>query len=723
MKKYLIFTFLLLGTIIYAQKKVENLNFEAVENNFPKIWNPIRGNSGKAYTDTHEKQEGKTSVVIENEKEGFSGIMYTLPENYDGKEITVSGFIKTQNITEGYASLWMRIDPEVSFKNMQDLNINGTNDWKKYEISLKLSPNDTKKIVVGALLSGKGKMWVDNLQITIDGENIDKVKAFDKKVDKINSDKEFDNGSKINAINLDKNNVEYLKNLGLIWGYLKYYHPNVAAGNFNWDYELFRIYHKSLGASENQRNQILIDWIKSLGEFQTKNDPEPKNLKMKADLKWITTSGFSKELTDLLLKVKTAERKNSNYYISLDSNVQNPIFRNENPYPKMTSPDAGFRLLSLYRYWNIIQYYFPYRYAIGEDWKKVLSEFIPKFINATDETKYTLVCLEIATRINDSHARVNNKITHSFFGTKFPPLEIDFIENSAVIKNYLDDELGKKTDLKIGDVILEVDGKNILKILEEKSKYLPASNRSGKLSSLSNYLLRTNNDQINVKYLSHGVTKTTSLKTYKYDEINYTQKQPSMFTMLNNNIAYLHMADVKKDKLSDIFNKIKNTKGLVIDLRTYPSKFVIFEIGNFLLSKPEQFVKFSTTTLTSPGDYIIKEGAPIGTNNKNYYLGKIAILVNETSISSSEYHTMALRKAPHAKVFGSQTAGADGNVSYITLPGELQTTFTGIGIYNPDESETQRIGIIPDIEVKPTIEGIKNSRDEVLEKAMKWINN
>lgn len=723
MKKYLILTSLLLGTIIYAQKKVENLNFEAVENNFPKIWNPIKGNSGKVYTDIDEKQEGKTSVAIENEKEGFSGIMYTLPENYDGKEITVSGFIKTQNITEGYASLWMRIDPEVAFKNMQDLNINGTSDWKKYEISLKLSPNDTKKIIVGALLSGKGKMWVDNLQITIDGENIDKVKAFDKKIDKIDSDKEFDNGSKINAINLDKNNVEYLKNLGLIWGYLKYYHPNVAAGNFNWDYELFRIYQKSLDASGNERDQILTDWIKSLGEFQTKNDSEPKNLKMKADLEWITTSGFSKELTDLLLKVKTAERKNSNYYISLDSNVQNPIFRNENPYSKMTSPDAGFRLLSLYRYWNIIQYYFPYRYAIGEDWKNVLAEFIPKFINANDETKYTLVCLEIATRINDSHARVNNKITHNFFGTKFPPLEINFIENNAVVKNYLDDELGKKTGLKIGDIILEVDGKNILKILEEKSKYLPASNESGKLSSLSNYLLRTNNDQINIKYRSNGLTKTIGLKTYKYDELNYTQKQPSMFTMLNNDIAYIHMADVKKDKLSDIFNKIKNTKGLVIDLRTYPSKFVVFEIGNFLLSKPEQFAKFSTTTLTSPGNYTIKEGTPIGSNNKNYYPGKIAILVNETSISSSEYHTMALRKATHAKVFGSQTAGADGNVSYITLPGELQTTFTGIGVYNPDESETQRIGIIPDIEVKPTIEGIKNKKDEVLEKAMKWINN
>jgi C-terminal processing protease CtpA/Prc len=46
---------------------------------------------------------------------------------------------------------------------------------------------------------------------------------------------------------------------------------------------------------------------------------------------------------------------------------------------------------------------------------------------------------------------------------------------------------------------------------------------------------------------------------------------------------------------------------------------------------------------------------------------------------------------------------------------------SGIGVYYPDGRETQRIGIVPDIEVKPTIEGIKNGKDEVLEKAIEFI--
>jgi C-terminal processing protease CtpA/Prc len=46
---------------------------------------------------------------------------------------------------------------------------------------------------------------------------------------------------------------------------------------------------------------------------------------------------------------------------------------------------------------------------------------------------------------------------------------------------------------------------------------------------------------------------------------------------------------------------------------------------------------------------------------------------------------------------------------------------SGIGVYYPDGTETQRVGIVPDIEVKPTIQGVKDKRDELLEMAIKII--
>jgi C-terminal processing protease CtpA/Prc len=103
------------------------------------------------------------------------------------------------------------------------------------------------------------------------------------------------------------------------------------------------------------------------------------------------------------------------------------------------------------------------------------------------------------------------------------------------------------------------------------------------------------------------------------------------------------------------------------------------------------------------------------------YTGKVAILVDEASISQAEYTAMAFRAAGNAIVVGSTTMGADGNVSQIPLPGGLNTAISGIGVFYPDKKPTQRIGIIPDFEVKPTIAGIRAGRDEVLEEALRQI--
>jgi C-terminal processing protease CtpA/Prc len=103
-----------------------------------------------------------------------------------------------------------------------------------------------------------------------------------------------------------------------------------------------------------------------------------------------------------------------------------------------------------------------------------------------------------------------------------------------------------------------------------------------------------------------------------------------------------------------------------------------------------------------------------------YYGGKVIVLVNEETQSSSEYATMLLQVADKVKTIGSQTAGADGNVSQIEFLG-FKSKMSGLGVFYPDETETQRKGVKIDIEVLPTIKAIQEGRDEVLEKALEYI--
>jgi C-terminal processing protease CtpA/Prc len=104
-----------------------------------------------------------------------------------------------------------------------------------------------------------------------------------------------------------------------------------------------------------------------------------------------------------------------------------------------------------------------------------------------------------------------------------------------------------------------------------------------------------------------------------------------------------------------------------------------------------------------------------------FFSGKVVILVDEISQSSAEYTAMVLRAAPNAIVMGSTTAGADGNVSAIPLPGNLRSLISGLGVFYPNKKPTQRIGIVPDVMVRPTIAGIRARRDQVLESAIHYI--
>lgn len=543
----------------------------------------------------------------------------------------------------------------------------------------------------------------------------------------VKNDTEFVHSSKIRSIELNEQNIEDLETLGLIWGYLKYYHPNIASGDYNWDFELFRILPKVIDAENSEvRDIYLNDWINSLGKFETEkqNKIRKSNIKLKPDLTWISSSGFSDSLTMKLTKIIDAKRLGENYYVDFDPNVGNPIFDKEAPYSDMKYPDAGYRLLSLYRYWNIIQYYFPYRYLIEEDWKDVLEEFIPKFVLAKNETEYQLAILELMARVHDTHANFIDGKLFNYWGINKPAFDVKFIENKAIVTDYLHPELSKNIPLKIGDEIIAINGISVSEIVKNQLKYTPASNHPTQLRDIAKRLLRTNDSILTIAYRTGGEFRTETIKTYivseYYDYYNESKNRNS-FKFISKDIAYLYLGSLKNSDLLNIFNEIKKTKGLIIDLRCYPAEFVVFTLSKYLLPKRTEFVRFSNGSIEEAGRFTFTKSLEAGQKNKDYYKGKVVILINETTQSQAEYTAMALRLAPKATVIGSTTAGADGNVSTFYLPGNVRTMISGIGIYYPDKTETQRIGIVPDIEIKPTIEGIKNNKDELLEKAVELI--
>jgi C-terminal processing protease CtpA/Prc len=614
---------------------------------------------------------------------------------------------------------------------MESRPLTGSSEWTQYSVKLPL-PESAGKIYIGVIMTGKGQLWVDDLQVLIDGKDIKEAKFRPGVVYKAASDKEFDTGSRIDNLKLSNSGIKDLAVLGKVWGFLKYYHPAVANGDYNWDYELFRILPKVLESkNQTERNTILSTWVDSLGTFETASEEKSaiEKVKLTPDLSWIDNKTLGDKLANQLTRVRDAKRENKNYYIGLFPGIGNPQFKNEEAYKSMTYPDAGFRLLSLYRYWNIIQYYFPNKHLIEGNWNNILTEFIPKFANAGSELEYKKAVLTLIGRIHDTHANIwgKDETLEKFRGLNSPAIGITFVEDKAVVTKYWDQSLAEKSGLKIGDVIETINNRKVSDIVKERLDLTPASNYPTKLRDIAKYLLQTNESFLTIKYKRGNAAKEIQLETYPKDKfkINVNElfsKSIPPFKLIVPDIAYLYPGSLKRGEIAQLIPQIAKTKGLIIDLRSYPSDFIVFSLGEYLLPKPTSFVKFSMGNITTPGLFIYSDELKVGKDNNDYYKGKVVILINEITQSQAEYTTMAFRTAPRATVIGSTTAGADGNVSHFFLPGGIGTMISGIGVYYPDGKETQRIGIVPDIIIKPTIKGITQGRDELLERALEIIN-
>lgn len=522
--------------------------------------------------------------------------------------------------------------------------------------------------------------------------------------------------------------IQNLFILGKVWGFLKYYHPAVANGAYNWDDELFKIIPKIKNCSNTkERNKLLLEWIKTLGPVDIKKTKkmDSAGVKLYPDLNWLNdTLELGLELSKTLIDVRNAKRSDHNYYVNITM-IGNPEFTNEKTYDSIANPDISFRLLALYRYWNIINYFYPNKHLIGRNWDSVLAEFIPKFENDSNNLSYRLTALELIANIHDTHANIYGDSTiEKYWGKNAAPLKVKFIENKAVVYGLMREKEGC-AGLDKGDVIITVNNISVEDIVKERLHLTPASNYPTQLRIVAGNLFRTNDTILKLTYERGGKTYTATIKCLPYNPMwtmNNFQRKDTCFKYLSPDIAYLYPGSIKSEYLPTIAKNMMKTKGLIIDLRCYPSTFIVYSFSKYLLPFSSNFVKFSNGNITTPGLFTYTKPASVGEdNNTDYYRGKIVILVNELTQSQAEFTAMAFRVAPNVTVLGSTTAGADGNVSPILLPGKIRTLISGIGVYYPDGKETQRVGIIPDIVVQPTINGILENRDEVLDKALELI--
>jgi hypothetical protein len=536
-------------------------------------------------------------------------------------------------------------------------------------------------------------------------------------------DHEFDAGSRIAAQDLTTIQIENLALLAQVWGFAKYHHPVVADGSRNWDYALFRTIPPVLAATDRAKAAAaIVTWLDDLGPVPACGPcaAPPSGAHLQPENGWIAdATGLGAALSERLVEIHR-NRPVSAYqrYIAFHVGVGNPDFSVEASYHTHLEPDAGYRLLALFRFWNIIDYWFPYRDVMDEDWDGVLREFIPEMMVPMDVTAYRLALIRLIAHVDDTHANLWSHIhVQPPTGGDDVPVARRFVEGKLVVTGLAHHQLGPDSGLKPGDVIHSIDGESVESLVDSLRAYYPASNEATRLRDMAGKLTRGIGPVVLEGVAADGAFSRIVSRAPRgvMNPNAYDHELPGpAFRMLSDSVAYLKVAWSVAQRAAEYVMQAQDAAVLVLDIRGYPSDFVVFAIGGHLVAGPVPFARFTKADPTNPGAFLWTEPV-MHTPREPRFTGKVVILVDEATQSAAEYTAMGFRAAPNAIVVGSTTAGADGNVSRIPLPGNLEGMISGIGVFYPDGTPTQRVGIVPDLTVRPTIEGIRAGRDEVLE--------
>ncbi|WP_113639563.1 S41 family peptidase [Nubsella zeaxanthinifaciens] len=569
-------------------------------------------------------------------------------------------------------------------------------------------------------------------------------------------------------VNITKIQNQNIKRFIQIWGLVKYKSEKSIVGEFDADKEFLSLIDSVKDADEERFDRINLKLIGqvNLSTASSTHSYQKNNIKYllnNIDYSWIKKSRYSatlkQRLTALSNQVNDSEK---HHYI--------PTIWYENNLPNEASySDYGFNeqkmnLLTLAKVWNAIEYLFPYKYMTDKNWSQTLVEMVPIFRNIKDRTSYEKGLLMLAAAINDTHGGElmdHLKMTSTIFNVRYyPPFDYKVEAKGIIIEKFLNDSLAKNSALKPGDIITAIDGIKIGQWIKERAALLPASNDAVKYRELSTsnnnrgdtfafsnlkgqtlqlQVLR-NKAHLNVALKMLDRFDKESVKLIVDDLMQKREKEKKIKGMENisDDITLFRAGNFfdrnlpNYNDLEQLSAKLKSKKAIIFDMRKYPQSPGLF--GYYLpllLGKaPFAFARYYAVDLKNPGAFIHLEGI------ENYmrvekdgvktigelYTGKIVILTDENTQSMGEWFTMMLRQFnANTTIIGSQTAGADGDVKRLTLPGAYQFSFTGNGIFYPDGRETQRIGIIPDIYFKASAKDLSGTEDAHLQRALKFI--
>jgi hypothetical protein len=689
--------------------------------------------------DRNSPRTGVASVRVESADGGnpnFGTVTNSIDATaFRGRRIRLTGAVRAIPGDDGQVGLWLRVDRADGagfFDNMGRRPIVSP-DWSDYSIEGDVAP-DATELVFGLLLLRHGKAWLDDVRL----EDIGPARGTGIRLGWGTRPRSRPTPGDAPPRPVTRQGLTNLHAFARLYGLVRFFHPSDEAAAADWD----SLAIAGIAKAEPARTPaelaatlraIFAPVAPTVQIYLTGQHPAATSRLAGAvnATRWHHV-GYSSDPESIYSSSRIALKDVGPadlYTVALPGGVSVRIplavwrdstgatlpHAEAGPLPTGKPPGfipAGFdrttRLAAVAAAWSLYGQFYPYfdvhhRAA----WDGVLDPALREAATDKDDAAFRDTLRRLVAKLHDGHGSVPYYVPPS--GNL--PLAWDWVDGRLVVTASGD------ARVKRGDVISTIDGVPAARALARREALESGSPQWTRSRGLEQLLSGPIDRPVRLTVGHRTVTLV-----YRKD-VSVSEPKPDPIAELSPGLFYLDVDRVTQNAFDSRTADLAKARGLVFDLRGYPRMSPAF-LQHFS-DMPVKSGHFVTLAFDRPdrpgvfagdGQWTLPPLAPRFTKN-------VVFITNGSAVSYSESILSVIAGNRLADIVGEPSAGANGNITVVDLPGGYQVSWTGMKVTNADGSRHYLLGIQPTVPARRTVAGIQAGRDELLDRALALVKS
>jgi len=368
----------------------------------------------------------------------------------------------------------------------------------------------------------------------------------------------------------------------------------------------------------------------------------------------------------------------------------------------------------------------------GIDWKVRRDRYRPQIASSRGIDEFNRITNRMLFELGVSHLLVaTEKMLKTYMPTLFSEgtvgIDVRWLQNKAVITRLEPGFPGQKAGLKTGYEIEQIDGRDMDDIIRA-AEVLPPNNGRNRRGVISNFIVGhldgPPNTPLTIRYRDENasIIEATIIRRSRGAGRIISDAMPPVYIefeaeRLAGNVGYMrfnHFADPVDKQFVYALETMRDTRGLIVDVRGNPGGYfrVVDTLIEQLITAKTPLYRFRFRDKT-----IERSLGP----SKFPYAKPVVVLIDVTSMSSSEHFAACLQAIGRAAIVGERSPGYLLGAKWIKLPNGLSFMHAAFQPIASDGRIVEGHGVKPDLEIGLDRDDLLKGRDTQLEAALAYI--